>query len=515
MAQLKRNRSSCLVSEPCNRADLTNCDRDAILQRAAIQPFGFLLAASPDWRIVRASANLGEFLGVDCEDILGQPLSGIIMSKTLHTIRNRLTVLRGADMVERLSGIAFAEGGPIFDVALHFSGDHVVIEAEASQAGSQGGSTISLRAMMVRLDQAQTLEAFFREGARLARGITGFDRVLVHRFDEGGAGEVVAEATRPAIGSFLGFRYPAPDIPVLARTLHLRNPYRIIADVEAAPVPILPERDEHGSAIDLSLSILRSVSPSQIEYLKNMGVAASLSIPIVTDGMLWGLFTCHHYSARLPSFERRSTVEIFAQMFASRLQTRECRLALKFETKARQIVERLFTDVAGNAGLLDDPAWLAEALAGAVPADGIGVSINGRTALTGLAPSQEQFSTLIDVLDRNAPGHVFTTDHIAEFSPGAETNGDVAGLLVIPISRLPRDYVVFFRQEILRTAHWAGDPHRPGEYGPNAESLTPRGSFNTWLELARGRARPFSKAECNIAETIRVALEAFAARQGR
>ncbi|TCU21724.1 PAS domain-containing protein [Rhizobium azibense] len=498
---------SCLVSKACNGAELTNCDGGVVLQHAAIQPFGFLLAASPDWKIVRASANLEEFLGVSCEHALRQPLSGIIMPRTLHAIRNRLTVIRGPVMFERLSGIAFAEGGPIFDVALYCTEAGIVIEAEPSQREGHGGPTLSMPAMMARIDQAPGLEAFFRESARQARAITGFDRVMVCRFDDEGSGEIVAEAARSGIGSLLGLHFPPTDIAAQERTFHARNLFRIIPDVDAAPVPVVPELDEHGRAIDLSLSILRSVPSGHTDYLKDMGVAASFSVPIVVDGRLWGLFACHHYAARLLSVERRLTAELFARMFASRLETRLCRLALEFENGARKIVERLLGAVVENTALPHDPAWLAEALAGAVPADGIGVWIGGRTALTGLAPSQQKFSALIDRLNGMASGHVFVTDRVAELWPEAEPNGDVAGVMAIATSQPPRDYIVFFRQEILGSVHWASSG--PAEHDADSQALAPHKSFQAWSELMRGRSLPFSAAERHVAETIRVTLEAI------
>ncbi|OWK24393.1 hypothetical protein AJ87_22040 [Rhizobium yanglingense] len=226
---------------------------------------------------------------------------------------------------------------------------------------------------------------------------------MVYRFDDEGSGEIVAEAARSGIGSLLGLHFPATDIAAQERAFYARNLFRIIADVDAAPVPVVPELDAHGRAIDLSLSLLRASPSGHIDHLKDMGVAASFSVPIVVDGRLWGLFACHHYAARLLPVERRLMAELFAQMFASRLETRECRLALEFESGARKIVERLLAAVADNTGLPDDPAWLAEVIAGAVPADGIGVWIGGRTALSGLAPTQQQFSALIDTLNRKYP----------------------------------------------------------------------------------------------------------------
>ncbi|PDV86614.1 two-component system sensor histidine kinase/response regulator [Rhizobium sp. H4] len=485
--------------------DLTNCDREPIHQLGAIQPFGFLLAVSSDWIAVRASANLVEFLGIAQADALGRPVASLITPEALHTIRNKLTTLRGTD-VERIFGVVLTPGQDRFDLAVHMNEDLVIIEGERCQEARRDSSSLSMRSMMSRLDNTETMEAFFREGARQARALTGFDRVMVYRFDEDGSGEVVAEAARAGIGSFLGLHYPASDIPVQARALYLRNLFRIIADVDAVPVPILPHLDEHGQPLDLSMSVLRSVSPIHIEYLKNMGVGASLSISIVVDGKLWGLFACHHYGPRLPSAQSRSTAELFGQMFASRLESRERRLALDYETKARRIADRLLTAVADNASLLDDPAWLVEALGDAIPADGIGVWINGRLALAGIGPDEKGFAALVRHLNRTAAGRIYAVDRLGDTYPDLEVDDAVAGMLAIPISRSPRDYVVLFRQELVRTVRWGGDPHKPVEYGPNGPRLTPRKSFEAWSELVRGRSLPFSEAERRVAETIRVTL---------
>ncbi|MGO7546385.1 HWE histidine kinase domain-containing protein [Rhizobium leguminosarum] len=486
--------------------DLTNCDREPIHQLGSVQPFGFLLAVSSDWIVMRASANLAEFLGVTEANAIGRPVLSVITPEALHTIRNKLTTLRGSDVVERIFGIARMHDQNRFDLAVHLNGGEVIIEGERCQEDRHDAASLSMRSMMSRLDHTETLEAFFREGARQARALTGFDRVMVYRFDESGSGEVVAEAARAGIGSFLGLHYPASDIPVQARALYQRNLFRIIADVDAVPVPILPPLDEHGRPLDLSMSVLRSVSPIHIEYLKNMGVGASLSISIVVDGRLWGLFACHHYGPRLPSAQSRSTAELFGQMFASRLESRERRLALDYETKARRIADRLLTSVADNASLLDDPAWLIEALADAIPADGIGVWINGRLALAGNGPNERGFAALVRHLNRNAAGRVYAVDRLAETYPDLEVDDAVAGMLAIPISRSPRDYVVLFRQELVRTVRWGGDPHKPVEYGPNGPRLTPRKSFEAWSELVRGRSLPFTEAERRVAETIRVTL---------
>jgi two-component sensor histidine kinase/CheY-like chemotaxis protein len=79
-------------------------------------------------------------------------------------------------------------------------------------------------------------------------------------------------------------------------------------------------------------------------------------------------------------------------------------------------------------------------------------------------------------------------------------------MLALPISRSPRDYVVLFRQEIVRSVRWAGDPHQPKQYGPNGDRLSPRKSFEAWSETVRGRSRPFTAMEQRIAESLRATL---------
>jgi len=486
--------------------DLTNCDREPIHLLGAIQPVGFLIAVSTDWIIARVSANLGEFLPFDAKAVIGTPLTQLLPPKLVHDLRNRVAYLISPDTVERMFGCQISENGPPFDIAIHNSGGQIIIEAEPG-AHSNGDASGAVRSMMTRLDNQPDLPAFYKEGARQIRALLGYDRVMVYKFAPDGAGEVVAEACKSGIGSFKGLHYPASDIPRQARALYKRNLIRVIRDVNCVPVAIVPALDEHRKPLDLSLSVLRSVSPIHIEYLKNMGVEASLSISILVDGELWGLFACHHYSPRAPTFERRSVSELFAQMFSMRLESRERRELVEYERRARDISDQLLGAVASDETLLNDPDWLADILTSAVPADGVGVWVNGSYAFSGVTPPTDDFRRIVRALNGTAAGKVFATDHIgslvdkaAAFAPQA------SGLLAIPISRSPRDYVVLFRSEMRESVRWAGDPHKPIAYGPNGPRLTPRESFAEWRENVEGRSRPFTSSEMRVAETLRATL---------
>jgi light-regulated signal transduction histidine kinase (bacteriophytochrome)/CheY-like chemotaxis protein len=487
--------------------DITNCDREPIHILGTIQPFGFLIALSADWLISRVSVNIEDHIGIPHAQMLGKPLSDFFEEDALHAIRNRIAMLRDPDAVERLFGIVFRGDRPPFDVAVHFSGQSVVIEAEPAVLDEvEAGGMV--RSMIARLAKIETMTAFLREGARHLRALTGFDRVMIYRFDRTGSGEVAAEALRPGIDSFLGLNYPASDIPAQARALYLRNLFRIIADVRATPIPLAPAVDAGGTALDQSLSVLRAVSPIHIEYLRNMGVDASLSISIVVDGKLWGLFACHHYAPRLPSFAQRSGAELFGQMFSMMLESRERREAAEYETRARMVADRLMATVAQDSELLNNAQWLGEIIFDTIQADGVVVYIDGALSLSGLTPDRKQFDDIVSMLNRTAASQVFTTDQIASLVPSAADYASrAAGLLAIPLSRRPRDYVVLFRVERLRSVRWAGNPDdKKIEYGPNGPRLTPRKSFEEWSDLARGKAVPFTQPELRVAETLRVAL---------
>ena len=486
--------------------DLLSCDAEPIHEPGTIQPFGFLVAVSSDWLISRISTNIERFIELAPDALLGKPLKNVFTMEAMHALRNMATRVRGPDALERLFGLLLLADGRLFDVAVHYSGSSLVIEAESAAEDTVDAAMV-VRSMVVRMDRIADLTGFLREGARQVHALTGFDRVMVYRFDAAGSGEVVAEALRSGLDSFLGLNYPASDVPAQARVLYLRSVFRIIADIDAPAVPIIPTVDLLGEPFDQSLSILRAVSPIHLEYLRNMGVQASMSISIIVDGKLWGLFACHHYAPRLPGFALRSAAELFGRMFSMMLESRERQVAREYDIKARAVADHLMTSAARDSTRLTDAAWFGDIIHEAIPADGVGVFVNGQVVLNGLAPDAKQFGAIVDQLNQLPPRQIFSTDQIASKMPAAAAYSDVAaGMLAIPLSRSPRDYVVLFRTERVHSMRWAGKPEKAIEYGPNGPRLTPRKSFETWSELVRGSSLPFTPAELQVAEALRVAL---------
>ncbi|WP_245413631.1 HWE histidine kinase domain-containing protein [Mangrovicella endophytica] len=497
-----------LTDDPQNfRVDLSNCDREPIHLLGHIQDFGFLLAVSMDWLIQHASVNVGTYLGREADAIVGEPLMNVLPAETVHTLRGRLQVMSSSDASERLFGFDFLGDGTCYDVAIHISGQSIIIEAERSpEEGIHAG--VQVKSMMARVQRTDTLEALFRESVRQLRGVAGFDRVMLYRFAPTGAGEIVAESVRSGFGSFLGLNYPASDIPSQARALYVRNQIRLIADVNGVPVPIVPEFDPERRPIDLSMSMLRSVSPIHIEYLKNMGVGASMSVSIIIDGALWGLFALHHYTPRYLSMELRSTIELFGQMVSFMIEGRLYKERRAAEEEARRLHDHFVARIVAATPSTDSIANFADELRDIIPCDGFIVWSKGEARIFGRTPTRDELPALARFLNRAASSRVYSTDEISAVYPaGADFMDRAAGLLAIPISRSPRDYLMFFRKELVQTVTWAGNPQeKTATFGPNGPRLSPRRSFEAWKDTVYGKSRSWTATELKSAEALRVSI---------
>ena len=299
-------------------------------QPTQIQPHGFLLALSEDWLVRRASLNVGDFLGRDPRELIGQPASALLSVDAIHSLRNRLALLRGPDAIERLFRCQLTGNDDHFDVAVHSSGDSNILEAEPSSGHAYGDVTSTVRGMIGRLDTAVTLPELLDAGTRQLRAITGFDRVTITRFS-GGSGEILAECARSGIGTRLGEQVAPGALDDIDQ--YRRAPLHVIADIDAPTIPVVPLLDEAGDPLDLSLAVLRSPSPARAEALRAAGVKAAMSIALIVGDNLWGVVDCHHYFARSPGFERRSMADLFVQMFAMRIRIHELEKQLGVERR--------------------------------------------------------------------------------------------------------------------------------------------------------------------------------------
>ncbi|NVD45503.1 HWE histidine kinase domain-containing protein [Qipengyuania atrilutea] len=489
------------------KVDLSNCDREPIQELGLIQPFGALVSVNNDWMIAHYSANVSEILGRDVGILLGKKLSGIFSPSALDRLRDAATLCSKSDHVERIFGIELVDGAGLFDCALHGAGKCLTIEFEPHDAADHADQISMIRPMLERDDGKLPVEELCSVAAEHVRNLLGFDRVMVYKFHDDGSGEVIAEDLKHGTDSFFGLRYPHTDIPRQARQLYLRNRFRIIADVNAGNVPIEPLVSMDKTPLDLSMSTLRAVSPIHIEYLKNMGVEASLSISIVIGGELWGLFACHHYEPRPLPYSKRTAAELISEVFSLKLDRALNAQIAESRRRSQQLHERLMRSFADGQSLAESFDTVGPIIGEIVPCDGASVWFDGVYNTVGSAPTRKEFEQILPALNSGATSQTFATSSLQEHIPAAKEFADrAAGALIIPVSRSPRDYLVLWRKELAQVVHWGGNPEKAVEYGPNGMRLTPRKSFEAWQEDVEGHSEPWSNQALEISRSLRVSL---------
>ncbi|RZM13206.1 MAG: phytochrome, partial [Sphingomonas sp.] len=241
--------------------DLNACDRESIHIPGAIQPHGLLLVA--DATSLAVVAGAGDLETRLTPDWLGSDLSALLAQDIGATLIANDTVAGGA-----LAGLPVAGPAERFDVTLHRTADHVLVELEPVEAEpvTAAGMLGRLNAMAMTFERASNLQALCERAATAFRQLTGFDRVMVYRFLDDEAGRVMAEDKATGLGTFLNHHFPASDIPKQARALYVRNRTRTIPTIAYAPAVLRPAGFE---TLDLSDVALRSVSPIHLRYLAN------------------------------------------------------------------------------------------------------------------------------------------------------------------------------------------------------------------------------------------------------
>ena len=263
-----------------------------------------------------------------------------------------------------------------------------------------------------------TLRALCDETARIFRELTGYDRVMVYRFDEDGHGEVFAERHRPDLEAFLGNRYPASDIPQIARRLYETNRIRVLADVEYVPVPLRPRLlPSTGRDLDMSLCFLRSMSPIHIQYLKNMGVGATLVASLMVGGRLWGLISCHHYAPRFLHYEMRAVSELLAETVATRIAALESFAQAQAELTVRRLEQRLIQAISRDGDWRTALFDRSEPLLHALGASGAALLFEGQVQTAGEVPSTPQLREIGEWLDSRERDPVIATSALATRGP--------------------------------------------------------------------------------------------------
>ncbi len=488
------------ASPAFGQANLSNCEREQIHFAGSIQPHGALLAVrESDGVIVQQSGNAAAFLGYP------QSLRGAHLRKLGGDLwnRSRLYLDRPVDAIPVALRCAAGVRGEPLNALLHRA-PHGGLIVELEYAGPPVDYTIAIQRGVDAILSSSTLRGLCDSCAGMFRDLTGYDRVMIYRFDDEGHGEVFSETKRPELEAFFGNRYPASDIPQIARRLYERNRVRLLADVDYTPSALEPRLSPlTGEELDMSMCFLRSVSPIHLQYLKNMGVAGTLVVSLMVGGELWGLISCHHYSSRLIHFEMRAVCELLAEVMGTRIAALESFAQGQADLSVRRLEQRMIESVTREGdwrGALFDGA---RSLLLPLNASGAALLFEGKMQTVGDVPGSEEIRALGQWLQTRLNDGVFVTSALSSQEPAfAPLTGVASGVIATRISSEPGELLIWFRKERVRTVTWGGNPFKAPSDGDDPNELSPRRSFAQWHQVVEGTSDPWTAADRAAARLI-------------
>jgi len=483
---------------------LLTCEDEPIRIPGSIQRHGFLLLLDRAGEtIVAASENTEEFLKLPLSLILGTLIENILDREVLGALRAIVEADETSGSQIYLG--SFQLRGRFYSVVTHRIGTERVVEFERLDRLVNPEMTNQVFTNFVnKLNTLRDEQELCHALAQQIKQLTGFNRILLYSFDEAGHGRVLSEENDGVLPSYLGLRFPASDIPQQARALYVLNTVRIIPDATYIPSPLIGLRQRDIQTLDLSMSLLRSVSPIHLQYMQNMGTQSSMSVSIICEGKLWGLVSGHHAEPREIPYLVRSACDLLTKLVATQLNSLRTSSSLKKMVHFHAVQRRVLTQMAAGNDYL---AAMADKLEDAIQitdASGVALVLDGQCKTFGICPPAPDIHKLAAWMDTQPDLEISHTKELQSQIPWAADFAESAsGLLALRISHVRQSYLLWFRPEVVRTVEWAGVPPTPAE---KKQSLNPRQSFDSWTELVRGCSEPWSDMEVESATEFRAAL---------
>jgi chemotaxis family two-component system sensor kinase Cph1 len=475
------------------RVDLLNCADEPIHLPGSIQPHGALFFLDSDGAVEGWSAHADTRLSL-----------ALALGRNYEQIGLPASV---AELVHETFDTMHDGGASEYDCVVHAHKGRVIVEFEAREESTDAVALFAIKAhgSIERLRRQKNIDGLLRTAVRQVREFTGFDRVMAYRFRGDDSGNVVAEARQDELVPYLGQRYPAGDIPPQARRLYVLNTLRMIADMTYDAVPLLGAPG--APALDMSYSVLRSVSPIHVEYLQNMGVAASMSVSIVINGRLWGLLACHHMRPKRVPYSIRMAADVLAQVIGSTVQSIEANDQATLVERNAKVRTSLVESLLLEEDPLEALVKHGEELMASSQSQAMVVCQFDRVVCLGI--DQEAGERIVASLPADAHDLLLRKGVHDWPEQDREALGKWVGMLGLPFDPPSSGWCLLLRTEQVEHVAWGGRPEKSEQVGPMGARLTPRGSFDAWHETVRGCAHPWedvilTHARLTLGELMRV-----------
>lgn len=477
--------------------DLANCEKAPIHTPGAIQPDGLLLVLDHEnFNILQVSDNTNAWLGLQTEQLLGQPLTEILGKQLQGFLKEVLSF--PPNYQPTLKPIQYQDQG--FVLRGHHNAGGILVEMEPLPEDDQLLTYrlfTQLNNFFHELELTHDPDRLLKMAARLICQTTGHESVMVYKFDADWNGQIIIEDRADGQQRFLGHHFPASDIPAQARRLYRINRVRRISNANYTPVPLVPENNPLTGELDMTYTQLRSVSPVHLEYMRNMGTASSLTMSLMPDGHLWGMIVCHGDQPNYLSQPVRTFCKMVSQLVSENLQLALNRQFNHQMTRLGRAIDQ-FNAPFQAAFDLEEALGGLENLLAPFECDAIFLRLDGVFYHYGQCLDATEMQSLRNAVRHQTHAGMAYSEHLPkEYLGKADW---ICGYLFLPLAHTGDEYLVFLRKERPREISWAGEP-------AEAETrISPRQSFTAWKEQVRGQSLPWERHHRAAASRLRRAI---------
>ncbi len=478
-----------------------------------IQPHGILLVADKSGLIlIQASENVEKCFSLSMDEVLEKPLSHFLPSAQFEEIQEKISSESSEEKIPLSLNFSIGSKTALFAALIHIHAQYILLELEEIPAHTPQISFTSIyqqiKYITSTLKQASTTVEVADLAVKQIKTFSGLDRVMIYQFDALWNGTVIAQAKEDDMDSYLDLRFPASDVPKQARDLYFKNPYRLIPTRNYTPVRLIPILNPLTMQFtDLSDCNLRSVAPVHLEYLANLHICASMSLPIIIEDKLWGLISCHHKSDINLNYEQRSAFELISGIVSTQLAAKEKEKAILLKAKLSAIGAKIVAQIYNNATFMDGLLGESTNVMDLLSLTGAALIFDDRIQTIGTTPAEGAIKELIAWLRRKETEKLFVTDTLPKLYESSKPYKDLAsGLIVMPLNTHQGEYLLGFRPEVIQTVSWGGNPNEAIQLEDDGKTYHPRHSFATYQETVKYTSLSWHTEEVEAAQALRNVL---------
>ena len=473
----------------------------------SIQSYGFLFVLNPQLNIIQVSENLQLFLG---EEV------GFFLNKNFDVFLNELFKEEVIDLLRsgKQNNIPFnfsmmTKKGEVSLLGIvHVHEKYLLLEVEENKTTNLSNFVFrNVKEVISQLKNCTSTQEVLSTAAIEIKKLSGFDKVMIYQFDTDWNGLVVAEAKEHSMDAYIGLHFPASDVPKQARELYFKNPYRFIPDRSYKPEKLFPVLNPVTfSYTDLSDCNLRAVAPVHLEYLANMGVETSMSTPIIKEDKLWGLISCHHKTSKMLSYEVRTAFELISELISVQLTGKEQEARLLNDSRMKEIQADIVRKIRRDNNISNSLLGPSPNILDLLELSGCSIVFKDKITSTGKVPSDNFIHQVIFTILMKKENNITYYDSFSELDPEGAEKEKASGLIAIPINDNKGGFILGFREEVVKTVKWGGNPNEAIQFEENKNTYHPRNSFSIWKETFKDTSLSWNSETIRAAEVLRISL---------